>query len=78
MTDKELIEQLQRENAALRLKLAGNADDRDMCRTCGHWREEHYSPSGAWRGEKIGCDEYQGTTAPLERRERKLEDLAAV
>lgn len=50
-----------------------------ICANCNHWREEHYNQDGSWRGEKLKCVEYLGTTPnadELKTRDKHLEKLA--
>lgn len=49
---------------------------RSMCQNCGKHRREHYTPSGAWNGDFIGCSEYLGRE-PTEAERKKLEREAA-
>ena len=53
-------------------------DPRDLCGNCGEWRELHYTPSGAWKGEELGCDEFRGTTPTEEKRAKKEKELKKV
>ena len=54
-----------------------DAEFRSLCANCGHWREEHYTKTGNWMGDRIGCAEYFGTEPSEERRARKKKELAA-
>jgi len=50
--------------------------DRSLCANCDHWREEHYNEDGSWRGETIGCSEYEGVNPEAKRLEKREKETA--